>query len=91
MSFMFIILESVPTIDVPENPTPSITTDPDPLGTNLRSSFAPVDFMLLSSMVIPGNTTFPVPDGLITMSALDAVVLMLFWITSMSDATEGRR
>ena len=68
-SLTFIMLESVPVIDVPENPTPSTTTLPDPLAVILMSSFDLVTLMLLSSIVRPGNTVFPVPEGLITMSA----------------------
>ena len=86
---MFIFDESTATIDVPENPTPSITTLPAPLADIFRSSFDLVSLMLLFSMVSAGKTMFPVPEGLSTMSAFELLDTMLFCSNLMSDATTG--
>ena len=88
-SFMLMVVESVPTIDVPANPIPSITTLPDPLAVIFNSSFDLVILMLLSSTVRAGNTMFPVPEGLSTMSALEDFDTMLFCSNLISDATAG--
>ena len=65
-------------IEVPDIPIPSTTNEPDPLALNIRSSFDLVPSMLLSFILIAGNSMAPVPDGFSTRSALDCVELISF-------------
>ena len=86
---MLIVLESTAEIDVPAlNPTPPITVEPEPFGIIFRSSFVLEALMLLSSMVTPGNTTAPVPEGFISMSAFDKVDLITLFSNRMCDSTD---
>ena len=77
-SLMFTMDESIAVIELPHIPIPSPTKDPDPLALNIRSSFDLVPSMLLSLILIAGNSMAPVPDGFSTRSAFDCVVLISF-------------
>ena len=77
-SLMFTMDESIAVIEVPANPSPSTTNEPDPFALNIRSSLVLVPSMLLSLILIAGNSMPPVPDGFNTMSAFDCVVLISF-------------
>ena len=89
-SLMFMIVESSELKVVPENPTPAILIFPEPLGTILMSSLVRTVLILLSFILIPGNTMVPVPLGLRTKSALDDFVAILLPLNVISDLTVSK-
>ena len=89
-SFMFTLVESGELMVVPLKASPAMVSLPVPLGVIFRSSFDLVSLMLLSSKVRAGNTTFPVPEGESTMSALDDSDVILFPLNFMSPTCAGR-
>ena len=89
-SLILMIVESSELKVVPENPTPAILIFPEPLGTILMSSFVRTVLILLSFILIPGNTMVPVPLGLSTKSAFDDFVAILLPLNVISDFTVSK-
>ena len=73
---MFIVEESLELNVVPAIPIDPSTTVPDPEGNKFISSFDLVPSMLLSLILMAGNSIEPVPDGANTKSSLVRFALM---------------
>ena len=89
-SFMLIDDESTALIVVPVNPTPSITTSPEPDGIIFKSSLDLVGAILLSLIFILPTMMTPVPLASTTISALLLCVMIFVPKTLMSDSTDGK-